>query len=55
MIVATKIKLHEVLGSSELVEKFIDDWNWKHVADSVRVEGSILDAEAPCAIAFLDK
>jgi uncharacterized protein (DUF2132 family) len=55
MIVATKIKPREVLGSSELVEKFVDDWNWKHVADGVRVEGFILDAGAPCAITFLDK
>jgi hypothetical protein len=37
----------------ELIQQLIDDWDWKSVLDRERVEGAVVDVEAPRSILLL--
>ncbi|KAK8447283.1 hypothetical protein SEVIR_8G040866v4 [Setaria viridis] len=50
VIAAAKVKLGEVGGAVELVQKFVDNGNGEHIAHCLGVDSAIVDAESPRAI-----
>ena len=49
-VAAVQIELGEVCCAVELVQKHLNDRNWKHVPNGLGVQRPVVDAEAPAAV-----
>ena len=55
VIPGTKIQLGEKMSTMELIQKLINNGNWKLIFDCDVIKCSKFDAEVPLSIFFLDK
>jgi hypothetical protein len=55
VIARPEVELGEVASPMKLVEELVDHWNREFFLGRLVVERSIVDAEAPRPVRFLDK
>jgi hypothetical protein len=55
VIAGAEVELGEELGAAKFIKQLVDDWNGEGVLDVAFVEGSVVDAETPGLVRFLDQ
>jgi hypothetical protein len=47
VVAAPKVQLSEEFGAAKFIEQLIDDRDWEHVADGLRVQLTVIHVELP--------
>ena len=55
VVARAEVQLGEELGAMQLIQQFIDQRNRVRVLDGDGIEGSVVDAEPPRSVGFLDE
>jgi hypothetical protein len=53
VVAAAQVQLREESGAAQLIEQLLDDRNWEHIPHRGRIQGAVVDVEAPCPVVLL--